>query len=63
MDMDEAISDAEMEDDDIIIGNRRPRKQTNWRYCHDASSQTQYAYQIQMVNDLLFHTDQIKKLI
>jgi hypothetical protein len=65
--MDEDISDTEMQDienvDDIIIGNRRPRNQTNWCYRHDALSQTQYAYQIQMVNDLLFHTDQVKKLI
>jgi hypothetical protein len=49
--------------DDIIIGNRRPMRQTNWRCHHDALSQTQYAYQLQMVNDLLFQSDKIKKLI
>jgi hypothetical protein len=67
LDMDEAMNDAEMEDmenfEDFIIGNRRPRRQTNWRYRHDALSQTQYAYQIQLQNDFLFHFDLIKKLV
>jgi hypothetical protein len=46
-DVDELMSDIEMKDmedfNDIIIGNRRPRRQTNWSYCHDALSQTQCA--------------------
>jgi hypothetical protein len=64
--VDEAMNDAEMEDmenfEDIIIGNRRPRHQTNWYYHHDALSQTQYAYQIQLENEFFYHFDLIKKL-